>query len=145
MTVDYSHDELCDFIAEGNSLVKWCKINGIGYSTIMAHLAKNTEFQDKYARAKEASADYLVDEIIAISDNVTHDVIVNAQGHHVVDGFAAQRARLMVDTRKWVASKMKPKKYGDKLNIGGQDDQPIKSESSLIVSFVAAHHDNSGT
>lgn len=33
-----------------------------------------------------------------------------------------QRSKLRVDTRKWLASKMAPKKYGDKVAIGGADD-----------------------
>lgn len=35
--------------------------------------------------------------------------------------------RIMVDTRKWLASKLKPKRYGDKLALGGDEDaSPIQ-------------------
>jgi len=42
------------------------------------------------------------------------------------DAVGVQAARLRVDTRKWVASRLLPKKYGDRasLNVGGQADNP---------------------
>lgn len=132
MTVEYSQDELCDYIAKGKSLVSWCNLNNIGYSTIMAHLAKDKLFQEKYAHARENQADYLVDEIIVIADDVSQDVTTDAQGKYVVDGFASQRARLMVDTRKWVASKMKPKKYGERQTIAGDPEAPLYDIASIV-------------
>jgi hypothetical protein len=145
VTVEYSQDELCDHIASGKSLVSWCNKSGIGYSTIMAHLAKDLAFQEKYARAREHQADYLVDEILAISDDVSQDVTVDAKGNHVVDGFGAQRARLMVDSRKWVASKMRPKKYGDTLKHTGDPDEPVIQKHSLEVSFVGNTNRDTGS
>ena len=145
MTVEYSQDELCDHIASGKSLVSWCNKSGIGYSTIMAHLAKDLAFQEKYARAREHQADYLVDEILAISDDVSQDVTVDAKGNYVVDGFGAQRARLMVDSRKWVASKMRPKKYGDTLKHTGDPDEPVIQKHSLEVSFVGNTNRDTGS
>jgi hypothetical protein len=38
--------------------------------------------------------------------------------------------RLRIDTRKWIASKLKPKKYGDKI------EQEIKGEMGLTVQIV---------
>ena len=52
----------------------------------------------QYARACEERSHVLVDEMMEISDNLTGDV---------------NRDKLRVDTRKWTASKLKPKKYGD--------------------------------
>lgn len=126
MTVEYSQDELCEHLAHGKSLISWCKESGVGYSTIMAHLAKDPEFQEKYARAREHQADYLVEEIIAISDEAQTEAIVDEQ---VVkyDATAVARNRLRVDTRKWVASKMKPKKYGDaqQVKLSGDSEAPL--------------------
>jgi hypothetical protein len=33
--------------------------------------------------------------------------------------------RIRVDTRKWIASKLKPKKYGDKIELGGDTNAPL--------------------
>ena len=77
-------------------------------STVFRWLAKYPEFRDQYARAKEESADALSEDILDIADDATEDV---------------QRSRLRVDARKWLAAKMKPKKYGDRQTIdhGGSD------------------------
>jgi len=42
-----------------------------------------------------------------------------------VDHEHIQRARLRVDTRKWILSKMLPKVYGDKFQVGGDGGEPL--------------------
>ncbi len=34
-----------------------------------------------------------------------------------LNGEHVQRSRLRIDTRKWLAGKLKPKKYGDRINL----------------------------
>lgn len=41
------------------------------------------------------------------------------------DTGAVQRNRLRVDSRKWLLSKLAPKKYGDRLTVSGDDDNPV--------------------
>jgi len=50
------------------------------------------------------------------------------------NGENIQRSRVRIDTRKWLASKLKPKKYGDKVDLthGGPDGGPIKIEEIVI-------------
>ncbi len=55
------------------------------------------EFLEQYARVSELQTDIFIDEIIDIADGTENDV---------------QRDRLRIDSRKWIASKLKPKKYG---------------------------------
>jgi hypothetical protein len=64
-----------------------------------------------YTRAREAQADYLADEIISISDHSEEDHTAFT-GANVV-----QRDKLRVEARKWIAAKLKPKKYGDKVEV----------------------------
>lgn len=129
MTVEYSQDELCEHIASGKSLISWCKKSGVGYSTITAHLAKDLDFQAKYARAREDQADYLADEIIEIADSEPDSA----------------RARVRTDVRKWAASKMKPKKYGESIKHTGDASEPIHQKHSLEVAFVTnADRDTTG-
>ena len=75
------------------------------------------EFLNNYARATQDRADVLVEEIIAIADNQENDVYINDAGVEVTNWNVINRARLRVDSRKWIAGKMKPKKYGDKLDV----------------------------
>src|SRR5438270_581556 len=54
------------------------------------------------------------------------DWIDTNDGHRVLNGAHVNRARLMIDTRKWLLSKMLPKVYGDHLTVAGDPDQPIR-------------------
>ena len=66
-------------------------------------------------RAREAQAEHWADEIIEIADDSGLDVVNNGEGGYRIDGEAIQRARLRVDARKWLMSKLAPKKYGDRV------------------------------
>ena len=95
--------ELCAKLAEGKSLRTVCANKSMpDKSTVFRWLAKYPEFQDQYARAKEEAADALSEEMLDIADDESEDV---------------QRSRLKVDTRKWLASKLKPKRYGERQHI----------------------------
>jgi hypothetical protein len=56
------------------------------------------------------------DQIVEISDG--NSDLAGAQD--------VQRARLMVDTRKWVLSKLIPKKYGDRQQIDHTGEVTLK-------------------
>ena len=81
-------------------------------------------FSEQYARAREAQADKLAEEALQIADDGRSDTYVDGDGNVKTDTEVIQRSKLRVDTRKWLASKMAPKKYGDKMAIGGTDDLP---------------------
>lgn len=127
-------DEICDRISKGESLRSICSDDESGWlptkTTVMRWLAdeKYVAFRDQYTRAREAQADHYVEQIIEIAD--APNMTVNAQtGEQELRDPA--RDRLRVDARKWVASKLAPKKYGDKVALTGGDDgdAPIKVTS----------------
>jgi hypothetical protein len=67
-------------------------------------------FLQQYARAKDEQSDLLVEEMIDIAEHTEED-------HTAFTGInVIQRDKLRIDTRKWIASKLKPKKYGDKID-----------------------------
>lgn len=72
------------------------------------------EFANLYAIAKRNQAELLADEIIDISDNGSQDIIDSENGTKFNFEYAA-RSRLRVDSRKWIACKLLPKIYGDKV------------------------------
>jgi hypothetical protein len=74
-------------------------------------------FGAQYTRAREAGMEALADEILTISDSQEGDVITTEDGREIVNHDAIQRAKLRVDTRKWIMSKIAPKKYGDRLDL----------------------------
>jgi hypothetical protein len=85
-------------------------------STICKWLKEDVNFSQQYARAKEMQADILASEIIEIADDASKDIISGENGDYG-NSAAVNRSRLQVDARKWAASKLAPKKYGDKVDI----------------------------
>lgn len=117
-------DAICERIANGESLRAICADEGApSQSMVYRWLDKHQEFREQYAHAREAQADKLVEEILTIADESDNDTLYTEHGEQANSEWIA-RSRLRVDARKWIASKMAPKKYGDKLALGGADDLP---------------------
>jgi hypothetical protein len=85
--------------------------------TLFTWLKKYSDFSEQYARSKMCQVELLVDEILEISDDVSQDQYVNEQGALVSNHSAINRARLKIDTRKWLACKLVPRVYGNKIDI----------------------------
>lgn len=132
-------DQICSELASGKSVRTICKRSDMpGMETIFRRLRESLEFREQYARAKAEAADALVEEMLDIADDGTNDwmEIHDKDGTCVgfkINGEHVQRSRLRVDTRKWIAAKLKPKKYGDQIDVnhGGQNDNPL---TALIMS-----------
>lgn len=109
-------DAICARLAQGESLNAICKDDGMpDESTVrMWALDDYRGFAPNYARAREIGYQKMADEIIAISDDSSNDVIQTEQGERPNAEFVA-RSRLRVDSRKWMLSKMLPKVFGDKV------------------------------
>ena len=142
---------ICEHIAAGKSLRTIAAMDGMpAQSTIMVWLdGKHPDFTEQYARAREAQADKLAEETLLIADESSQDTYVDADGNVKTNTEAIQRSKLRVDTRKWLASKMAPKKYGDKVAIGGADDLgPVQTvtkemtDAERAVRLARAINDN---
>jgi len=97
-------DKVLERISNGESLRAVCLDPDMpDGSTIRKWLARNPDFARQYAYARDEQADSLFDETIFIADSLG----VGVTSEQV------QLARLQIDTRKWVAGKLRPKKYGD--------------------------------
>jgi hypothetical protein len=134
---------ICVRIAEGESLREIVKTPGMpDRSTVYDWLLRHPEFADQYTRAREEQADTLADEIIAIADEQPEIIAVvdkktGALIEHKLDGAFLQWQKNRIDARKWTAMKLKPKKYGDKLAVGGDPDgAPIKTEDTGADKFL---------
>ena len=102
------------------------------------------EFLNNYTRATQDRADFLVEEILTIADDQTADVYIDDEGKEHVNHNVINRSKLMVDSRKWIAGKMKPKKYGDKNTTvleGG--DKPIAINAIFSTDLLNVPTNNS--
>lgn len=119
-------DEICKLIASGISVAKIGKMDGMPSAWLIHdHVLKDEDFRKRYACAREAQAEFYANEIVDIADQASKDIEIDADGKPYIDGFAVQRARVMIDARKWYASKVAPKKYGDKLELSGNSESPL--------------------
>jgi hypothetical protein len=119
---DYSPElaeTICNLLIEGNSLRAIEDMDGMPSKTaILRWVAKHPEFRDQYARALEARTDAHADEILAIADDGHNDWMQKQFGDDVKwveNGEAIRRSQLRIDARKWLMSKLAPKKYGEKV------------------------------
>lgn len=129
-------DEICAQLAEGKSLRTVCKAESMpSVTTVFAWMRKFPQFLKQYEISKAESADYLAEDTLDIADDGSNDWMATndpenpgyrANGEHIA------RSRLRVDTRKWIASKLKPKKYGEKLDIAHSGSIETISRESLI-------------
>ena len=113
-------DLICDLIANGKTISSICKLDGMPhYTTVVDEYIRNTEFADKYARARAAQADYYADEIIDIADETTNDHLYQDTGDgsakELVNHEAINRSALRVKARQWHAKITAPRKYGDRV------------------------------
>lgn len=127
-------DTICDRIALGESLREICAEDEMpDQTTIYRWLRRDDEigesFRQQYARAREDQADTMVDECKVISDDGTNDWMEkhDKDGKLIgwqLNGEHVQRSKLRIEQRRWHAAKLKPKKYGEKLDLTS-DNKPL--------------------
>ena len=114
--IDYTIREvwpkILERITEGKSLMSATKEAQMSYSTAMYQLRQNPELQTKYRACMEERGDYLADELVDLADEMPpidlDPALINAW---------VNRQRLRIDARKWSASKLRPKQWGDKIDV----------------------------
>lgn len=137
---DYSlelAEEICTAIAtSSDGLKKICaKYQHFpNPDTVYTWLLKHKEFTELYARAKKNQVEVLIDEIVDISDDKTKDDAFGENGEIIANNEFISRSRVRIDTRKWLASKLIPRLYGDKITQEhtGKDGEAIKIENKEL-------------
>lgn len=140
-------DEICERLANGESLSGICEDDHMPTkATVFRWIGSFPEFKNQYARAREAQADAIFDEILHIANTPVIGQKVKKIGDAVVEvteGDMIEHRRLQIDARKWMAGKLRPKVYGDKLAISGDDDAPpvkLKIETDVPAEAAAAYN-----
>lgn len=122
--------DICSRLASGEPLVKICREESKPHvSTVYRWIAANETFRDMYARAREDQADTLADEIQAIADEPMAGVKTTTKANgdvEKVEGDMIEHRRLRVDARKWIAAKLRPRKYGDKVDVEHSGGMTVK-------------------
>ncbi|MBB2840614.1 UNVERIFIED_ORG: hypothetical protein GGE64_004390 [Rhizobium etli] len=133
-------EKICDRIADRESLRSICRDEAMpAKSTVLSWLADEDKaaFRARYALAREILADGFVDELVEIADDSSNDWIEkkNAAGETTgwqENGEAIRRSQLRIATRQWVAEKLRPKKYGAKV----EPEQGVSNEVSQLLEDI---------
>ncbi len=148
-------EKICSRLANGESLRSICRDKDMpDAATVYRWILNDDAFCKQYERARELQADTLADETLEIADDGRNDWMERQGDGNAgwqLNGEHVQRSRLRIDQRKWMAGKLKPKKYGDKVTNEhtGPDGGPIKHEIEnpidVLASRLAALATGSGT
>ena len=113
-------DKMLEEIASGRSVISLCREEDWtpNADTWYRWMYKIDGLSDRYTRAKAISSEFHADQILAIADEA--------------DNQTFQVARLQIDARKWVASKLVPNKYGEKSQIDHtSSDESMKAPTVI--------------
>lgn len=118
--------KICASISQGDSIRTALAPDELpAISTFYVWLAKHSQFAEQYTRACQERAEAMAEDILDIADDGSNDWMERKYGDQiewVTNGEALQRSKLRVETRKFLMSKMKPKKYGERLDITSGGD-----------------------
>ena len=114
---------IIELLSDGLSLRKVAREIGCNEAAIRQGEREDVAFATQYAGARDAYHEAVARELIDLADDAREDDTAKTNAY-----------RLAIDTRKWVLSKVLPKKYGDKLDLnhGGQGkDNPQR----MVISW----------
>lgn len=130
---------ICERIVSGESLRSVCESPDMpDKATVFRWLARHEAFRDQYARIGELRAFIMGEEIIEISDDGRNDTFKDDDGNEHTNHDVIARSRLRVDTRKWLMARMAPKKYGDKVTVAGDSENPVQTVTRIERVLVDA-------
>ena len=129
-------DTICEYIAQGMTLREACRQPDMPSEAAVRQWVLDDAggISSQYARARALLLEHWADQIIEIADDGSDDVIVTSDGKASGNRDSVNRARLRIDTRKWLLSKLKPERYGERLDLNQNTtfktvtDKPLTKE-----------------
>jgi hypothetical protein len=106
-------------MANGEAVTTMCQEPQYpSYSIFIAWTMDDPDLFQEYSQARQIQADFYADDIVAIADNETNPAL----------------AKNRMDARKWHASKIAPRKYGDRIlnELTGQVDSKVRIDFSSL-------------
>ena len=133
-------ETIFELIENGKSLRKALATVKLSSSTFFIWIDENENKSKQYARACEERAEALLDEMIDIVDDTRNDIIETDLGDGIIvekpNNEVIQRSRLRYDARKWLISKLNPKKYGEKMDVTSGGDKIQSAPTSINIGIV---------
>jgi hypothetical protein len=120
--------QVLEGMRSGLSAFKACKKAGVNQSTFNLWLNDDADLAAQYARAREDLLEMMASDILDIADRP-----VGSTDSGATDSGAVADKKVQIDTRKWLLSKLAPKKYGDKLEVSGDSANPLVTRIERVV------------
>ncbi len=127
---------ICERVATSTmGLARLCELHDDlpDKTTVNLWRYRHAEFSTQYAQAKLKQADLMAEEILDIADDGSNDWMESfsedGDSSYKLNGEHVQRSRLRIDTRKWLASKLLPKQYG-------QHAEEVKGENKSVIELL---------
>jgi hypothetical protein len=113
-----SEDEILEIferMENGKTLKASCAESKLDYVNIVKRIGQSEELTQHYVRARDGFARYMVQHMFEVATDETIDV---------------QRAKLIVDTAKWYASRTLPKEFGERtaIDVTTSERKPTREE-----------------
>ena len=115
--------EVLESIRETGNLRKSCEKHGVKLPSFLRWVGEDPALADQYAQAREIGLEAMAHDILDIADDGMNDTYLDDRGNVQVNADVIARSRLRVDSRKWLLSKLLPKKYGDKVDVTSDGKQ----------------------
>lgn len=127
-------EQMMEYIMGGMSIADVCRKEGMPprirfYRAL--HADEKGELRGQYDDACAIRADYLADEIVRIADDSSLDVEFKTNGDINYSKKSVERSKLMIDARKWTASKLRPKLWGNQVSVDLNVDASEESIQAL--------------
>lgn len=118
--------QIFEDIADGLSIKKACDNQGVSKQTFYDKLEQHPELKDQYAIAREKRGESMTESIEDDLERLSRKEIDPAT------------ARVLIDTKKWFASKFYPKMYGEKqsVELTGKDGGAIAVSQNIDIEKV---------
>lgn len=112
-------DAIIDWISTGQTLRQWCRENGIAYTTVYLWMAKDKDFAERFAQARDIGHDCIADECLEIIDTEAEmaETFSQSGGSKHRDSAHVSWMKNRVEMRLKLLAKWNPKKYGDKVDV----------------------------
>jgi hypothetical protein len=126
--------EMCDRLSNGEPLRQICRDDRMPeWRTVYDWLARDPELSAQVARAREAGYEAMAEELIEISDTLHFgetQVMGDKNSTTTVADMLGHR-KLRIETRLKLLACWNPSKYGTKVQVGGDKENPLKIEASI--------------
>lgn len=128
-------EKICELTSTSHKSLKTiCEEVNIPVMTVLQWLREIEDFAKIYARAKDEQADFLVEEMLEIADDGKNDTLIDPEtGAKYENKEWTNRSKIRVDARKWVAAKLKPRKYSERIDLNHSGEIEVKQITGMEI------------